>query len=40
MDVKHRIMTSLHDSAERKSDGGGRKIIFKISAAVAGRNGH
>lgn len=37
MDVKHRIMTSLHDSAE-KSDGGGRKIIFKISAAVAGKH--
>lgn len=34
MDVKHRIMTSLHD-CRNKLDGRGRKMAFKISAAVA-----
>lgn len=37
MDVKHRIMTSLHD-CRKKLDGGGRKMAFKISAAVAGKH--
>jgi len=37
MDVKHRIMTSLHD-CRMKSDGEGRKIIFKVSASVAGKH--